>query len=191
MVGRTISHYEILEKVGEGGMGVVYRARDTRLGRIVAVKILPPEALAKPDRKLRFIQEARAASSLNHRNIVTIYDIDSCEGTDFIAMEYVPGKTLGARIGRNGLKIGDVLKLSVQIADAIATAHAAGIIHRDLKPSNIMVTDNSVAKVLDFGLAKLTEYPSGHSDVLETETMGDEPRTEEGVIVGTVAYMSP
>ena len=191
MVGRTISHYEILEKLGEGGMGAVYRARDTRLGRMVAVKTLPAEALAKTDRKLRFIQEARTASALNHPNIVTIYDIDSSEGTDFIAMEYVPGKTLGAWIGRKGLKIGEVLKLSVQIADAVAAAHAAGIIHRDLKPGNIMVTENGVAKVLDFGLAKLGEHASADGDAVETQSMQDQPKTEEGMIVGTAAYMSP
>jgi serine/threonine protein kinase len=191
MVGRSISHYEILDKLGEGGMAVVYRARDTRLGRMVAVKILPAEALAKPDRKLRFIQEARTASALNHPNIVTVYDIDACDGTDFIAMEYIPGKTLGAWIGRKGLKIGDVLKLSAQIADAIATALAAGVIHRDLKPSNVMVTENGVAKVLDFGLAKLSERSSGDLGAGETETMENKPKTEEGFIVGTVAYMSP
>jgi serine/threonine protein kinase len=191
MVGRTISHYEILEKLGEGGMGVVYRARDTRLGRTVALKILPAEALAKPDRKVRFMQEARTASALNHPNIVTIHEIDSCDGTDFMAMEYVPGKTLGAWIGRKGLKIGEVLKLSVQIADATAAAHAAGIIHRDLKPSNVIVTEKGTAKVLDFGLAKLTERATGDAEDEETETIEEKPKTEEGLIVGTVAYMSP
>jgi serine/threonine protein kinase len=196
MVNSTISHYEILEKLGEGGMGVVYRAHDTRLGRMVAIKILPADALAKPGRKLRFIQEARSASALNHPNIVTVYEIDSCDGTDFIAMEYVPGKTLGALIGRRGLKIADVLSFSVQIAGAVAAAHAAGIIHRDLKPGNVMVTENGVAKVLDFGLAKLVANASGSPTAddpedVETEVMEETPTTQGGQIVGTVAYMSP
>lgn len=190
MIGRKLRQYEILEKLGEGGMGAVYRARDTRLGRIAALKILPADALLKPDRKLRFIQEARTASALNHPNIVTVYDIDSCDGMDFIAMEYVPGKTLGAWIGRKGLKIGDVLRLSTQIAEAIAAAHAAGIIHRDIKPGNVMVTENRVAKVLDFGLAKITDNAFSDPNV-ETETLLAKPETEEGMIVGTVAYMSP
>ncbi len=196
MVNSTISHYEILDKLGEGGMGIVYRARDTRLGRMVAIKILPAEAMAKPGRKLRFIQEARSASALNHPNIVTVYEIDSCEGMDFIAMEYVPGKTLGDLIGRKGLKIADVLSYSVQIAGAIAAAHTAGIIHRDLKPGNVMVTENGVVKVLDFGLAKLVENVSDSPnpddpEEVETEVIEATPKTQGGQIVGTVAYMSP
>ena len=175
---------------GGGGGGGLSR-RDTRLGRIVAIKILPADALAKPDRKLRFIQEARTASALNHPNIVTVYEIDSSDGTDFIAMEYVAGKTLGAWIGRRGLKMGDVLKLSVQIAGAVTAAHAAGVIHRDLKPGNVVVTDDGIAKVLDFGLAKLAEPAAVDPEEAETQAMDVKPKTEEGQIVGTVAYMSP
>jgi serine/threonine protein kinase len=177
-------------------MGVVYRALDTRLGRMVAIKILPTDALAKPDRKLRFVQEARTASALNDPNIVTVYEIDSSNGVDFIAMEYVAGKTLGALIGRKGLRIKDVLKFSVQIAAAVASAHAAGVIHRDLKPGNVMVTEKGVAKVVDFGLAKLAEPPSrrpaaSEQEETETEALDGKPTTQEGQIVGTVAYMSP
>ena len=138
-------------------MGVVYKSRDTHLDRFVAVKVLPPERVADPERRRRFVQEAKAASALNHPNIITIYDIDQAEGVDFIAMEYVAGKTLGELIGRKGLKLGDALKYGVQIADALSRAHAAGIIHRDLKPGNIMVDEHGLVKVLDFGLAKLTE----------------------------------
>src|ERR1700747_1396914 len=160
MVGRTISHYQILEKLGEGGMGVVYKALDTHLDRFIATKVLPPEKVADPERKRRFVQEAKAASALNHPNIITIYDIASENGIDFISMEYVPGKALNQLISRKGLPLGQALKYAVQIADALATAHAAGIIHRDLKPGNVMVSGaperSGFVKVLDFGLAKLS-----------------------------------
>jgi serine/threonine protein kinase len=142
MVGRTVSHYQILEKLGEGGMGVVYKAVDTHLDRLVAVKVLPPEKVADADRKRRFVQEAKAASALNHPNIVTIHDIDSAEGIDFIAMELVAGKTLDRWIPRHGLRLNEALKYSVQVADALAVAHKAGIVHRDLKPGNLMVTED-------------------------------------------------
>ena len=160
MIGRTISHYEIREKLGEGGMGVVYKAFDTRLGRMVALKVLPPEKVADADRKRRFVQEAKAASALNHPNIITIHDIDSADGIDFIAMEFVAGKTLDRLIPRHGLRLNEVLKYSVQIADALAAAHAAGIVHRDLKPGNVMVTEPGLVKVLDFGLATKQRAPS-------------------------------
>ena len=155
MIGQTLSHYQILEKLGEGGMGVVYKARDNHLDRPVAIKVLPAEKVADPDRKHRFVQEAKAASALNHPNIVTIYDIDQAGGVDFIAMEYVAGKPLDDLIPRNGLRLTTALKYAAQIADALAAAHAAGIVHRDLKPSNVMVTERGLVKVLDFGLAKL------------------------------------
>ena len=188
MIGRTISHYEITEKLGEGGMGVVYKARDSRLKRFVALKVLPPEKVTEPERKKRFVQEARAASALNHPNIVTVYDIDQSDGIDFIAMEHVEGKTLDGLIGRKGLKLSEALKYAVQIADALAKAHAAGIVHRDLKPGNVMVAAEGRVKVLDFGLAKLTETtPVGPEDSTLTET----PPTELGLIVGTASYMSP
>jgi Tol biopolymer transport system component/tRNA A-37 threonylcarbamoyl transferase component Bud32 len=191
LVGRALSHYSILEKLGEGGMGVVYKARDTHLDRLVAIKVLPLPALDDEHRRSRFVREAKAASALNHPNIVTIYDISQADGVDFIAMEFVPGKTLGDVIGRKHLPLPDTLRLGVQIADALATAHAAGIIHRDIKPGNIMVTENGLVKVLDFGLAKLSEPVT--SDSISTRTLLTAPadRTEEGKIVGTIAYMSP
>lgn len=188
MIGRTISHYSLIEKLGEGGMGVVYKARDTHLDRFVAIKVLPAEKVADPERKQRFVQEAKAASSLNHPNIITIYDIGQAEGVDFISMECVSGKTLDRLIPRHGMRLNEVLKCAVQIADALARAHSAGIVHRDLKPGNIMVNEHGLVKVLDFGLAKLTEATPVDGDD-STRTM--RPTTEEGKIVGTVAYMSP
>src|SRR5512136_1169746 len=130
MIGRRLLHYEVLEKVGEGGMGVVYKARDTHLDRFVAIKVLPQERVADPERKARFVQEAKAASALNHPNIITIYDIGSDGGRDFIAMEYVAGKTLDQLTPRKGMRLNEALKIAVQIADALTRAHAAGIIHR-------------------------------------------------------------
>jgi formylglycine-generating enzyme required for sulfatase activity/dienelactone hydrolase/predicted Ser/Thr protein kinase len=192
MIGRTIAHYQILEKLGEGGMGVVYKARDTHLDRFVAIKVLPPERVADPERKRRFVQEAKAASALNHPNIITIYDIASEGGLDFIAMEYVPGRTLDQLIPPNGMPLGEALQHAVQMADALARAHAAGIIHRDLKPSNIMVDEHGLVKLLDFGLAKLTEVGQAVSPAeAETKTAGEPSLTQPGTILGTVAYMSP
>ena len=182
MIGQRLLHYEITGKLGEGGMGVVYKARDSHLKRFVALKVLPPEKVADAERKQRFVQEARSASALNHPNIVTVYDIGQTDGVDFIAMEYVEGKTLDELIGRKGLKLSEALKYAVQIADALARAHAAGIVHRDLKPGNVMVTAEGRVKVLDFGLAKLTG---------DGTTQTEYPKTESGLIVGTVRYMSP
>ncbi len=193
MIGKSLRSYRIEAKLGTGGMGVVYKAVDSRLGRTAAIKILSTAAL-NADRERRFVQEAKAASSLNHPNIVTIYDIDTQEvdgkPIQYIAMEYVAGDTLDHLIGRNGLRIRDVLKYAVQIADALAAAHAAGIVHRDLKPSNVIVTPQGVVKILDFGLAKLGE-PSGADAYAETLHGEGSPLTEEGTILGTVAYMSP
>jgi Tol biopolymer transport system component/serine/threonine protein kinase len=196
MVGRTISHYEIIEKLGEGGMGVVYKARDTHLDRFVAIKVLPPEKVADAERKRRFVQEAKSASALNHPNIITIHDIASDNGLDFIAMEYVPGKALNQVITRKGLPLAEALKYAVQIADALATAHAAGIIHRDLKPGNVMVSGaperSGSVKVLDFGLAKLTDKTdSGDREFTESMHQDGAPASGDGAIVGTVSYMSP
>jgi eukaryotic-like serine/threonine-protein kinase len=188
MTGKTISHYEIVEQLGEGGMGVVYKARDTRLNRFVALKVLPHDKVADAERKRRFIQEAQAASALNHSNIITIHDIGQDGGVDFIAMEYVAGKTLDRLIPKSGMRLAEVLKYAIQIANALARAHAAGIIHRDIKPGNIMVTPEGGVKVLDFGLAKLTERSE---EIDATATMHAAPRSEEGSIIGTVAYMSP
>jgi eukaryotic-like serine/threonine-protein kinase len=193
MIGKSLRSYRIDSKLGAGGMGVVYKAVDSRLGRTAAIKILSTNA-AGAERARRFVQEAKAASSLNHPNIVTIYDIDTQEidGTpvQYIAMEYVAGQTLDRLIGPKGLSTRDLLKYAIQIADALAAAHAAGIVHRDLKPSNIIVSPQGVVKILDFGLAKLSE--SEEADAF-AETMHGEasPLTEEGTILGTVAYMSP
>src|SRR5512137_1174611 len=184
MIGKTLGHYQITGKLGEGGMGVVYKARDTHLDRFAALKVLPPEKVSDPERKRRFIQEAKAASALNHPSIITIYDIDQADGVDYIAMEYVAGKTLDELIPRKGMRLSLALKYAVQIADALARAHGAGIIHRDLKPSNVMVDEHGLVKVLDFGLAKLTETSGPDA---ETATI----RTGEGTVIGTAAYMSP
>src|SRR5215470_8663466 len=189
--GGRLRHFEILESLGRGGMGVVWKARDTHLDRFVAVKTISGEKLSDLEWKRRFVQEAKAASALNHPNIVHIYDIADADAVPFIAMEYVAGKTLDQLIGRKGLRLGESLKYAVQIADALARAHSAGIIHRDLKPSNIMVDEHGLVKVLDFGLAKLTETAPGDSGETATMRAPQGPGTEEGIIVGTVAYMSP
>ena len=186
LLGQQLGSYQILSLLGTGGMGVVYKARDTRLKRSVAIKVLPADQVSDPERKRRFIQEARAASALNHPNIITIHDIGSEGGIDFIVMEYVAGKTLDQLIPRKGLRLNETLKLAIQMADALAKAHSAGIIHRDLKPTNVMVTDDGLVKVLDFGLAKLTEVESDEGATRTTQL-----QTEEGTIVGTVSYMSP
>ena len=191
IIGRSIAHYSVIEKLGEGGMGAVYKARDERLDRYVALKILPAETVSDPERRRRFEQEAKSASALNHPNIVTIYDIGQAEDVNFIAMEYVAGKTLDALVGPKGLSLKDALKYAVQIADGLGKAHAAGIVHRDLKPSNIMVTPDGLVKLLDFGLAKLVEKDEAFHDIAVTRTIARTPVTEEGKIVGTVAYMSP
>jgi eukaryotic-like serine/threonine-protein kinase len=188
MTGRHLLHYEILDKLGEGGMGIVYKARDTHLDRFVAIKVLPAEKVSDPERKRRFIQEAKAASALHHSNIITIHDIAETDGLDYIVMEHVDGKTLDALIPRSGMRLAEALKIAIQIAGALAAAHAKGIVHRDLNPANVMVTPDGIVKILDFGLAKLTEPVSPSPDA-ETRTM--KAPTEEGTILGTVAYMSP
>ena len=188
VVGKRWLHYEITAKLGQGGMGTVYKARDTHLDRFVALKTLNPESAADPDRIRRFMQEAKAASALNHPNIVTIHDVDTAGGVTFITMEFVDGKTLEQLIGSKGLSLSDTLRYGVQIADALSRAHAAGIVHRDLKPSNIIVDGEGRVKLLDFGLAKLTERPAGGEEA-STETM--QAVTEEGKVMGTAPYMSP
>ncbi len=191
-----LAHYRILERLGAGGMGVVYKALDTHLNRTVAIKVLPPEAVSDPVRRQRFIQEARAASAIEHPNIVTIYDIAEADGQHFIAMQYVAGQTLRSLAARGGLLLPDGLRYAAQAADALAQAHARGIVHRDLKPENIMVLEQEgrpgQVKILDFGLAKLME-PAESSESVATRSMrlGEELRTEEGTILGTAAYMSP
>src|ERR1019366_58668 len=194
LIGQTISHYRVVEKLGDGGMGVVWKARDTRLDRFVALKFLPAAKLSDPERKRRFVLEARAASALNHPNIITIYDIGQAgpegQSADFIAMEFVPGKALDRSIPGKGLRLKETLEYAIKVADALAAAHAAGIVHRDLKPGNLMVNESGCVKVLDFGLAKLTEQGRA-GEFGRTETFAAAPRTEEGTIVGTVSYMSP
>ena len=196
MIMKTISHYEILSPLGEGGMGVVYRAVDTRLGRPVALKLLRRDETVDRERKKRFIQEARAASGLNHPNIITIFDIGEEGDHDFIAMEYVAGRSLASLISEQRLSIDESLNYAVQIADAMSAAHAAGILHRDLKPGNIMVTGQRRIKVLDFGLAKLIESAAAVDEVNDghtTESVAPDGavQTEAGMILGSAAYMSP
>ncbi len=187
MIGRIIGHYEVVAKLGEGGMGAVFKAKDTHLDRFIALKVLPHDKMSDPERKRRFTQEAKAASALNHPNIITIYDISSSDGVDYIAMEFVEGRTLEALIAAGPLKVSETLKYARQMADALAAAHAAGILHRDLKPANVMVRDSGLVKVLDFGLAKLTD----DGDSSATDTTRTMSSTRAGQILGTVAYMSP
>jgi serine/threonine protein kinase len=189
MVGQTISHYRIVEKIGEGGMGVVYKATDTRLGRAVALKLLTSARLARRELKQRFTQEAKAASALNHPNIITIYDIEAAGDEPFMAMEFVRGKTLHQCIDGKGLPLPDVIKYLTPVADALSRAHMAGIVHRDLKPANIMVGDNGVVKLLDFGVAKLTEPVV--ADASAATASSELAMTEPGTILVTVEYMSP
>src|SRR5689334_2235212 len=186
--GQMIGPYRIVERKGAGGMGVVYEAFDARLNRKLAIKARNAEATADPGRRQRFLQEAQSASALDHPNIVTIYDVPEIEGQFFIVMQYVEGKTLGELLQRGPLRTPDVLRYSIQIADAVAQAHARGIVHRDLKPDNVMVTPEGQVKVLDFGLAKL--MPTNDSEEGQTVTLG-RPHTAEGQIVGTAGYMSP
>jgi eukaryotic-like serine/threonine-protein kinase len=183
MIGRTLAHYRIEEKLGQGGMGIVYKAMDTHLDRHVAVKVLPQDMVADPERVRRFVQEAKAASALNHPNIITIYDIDESDGIHFIAMEYVEGVTLQKMVHNGQLRLNESLEYGTQIADALSKAHSAGIVHRDLKPSNIMITNENRVKVLDFGLAKL----QWKEDSAESFTT----LTGKGDILGTLPYMSP
>lgn len=196
MVGRTVQHYQLIEKLGAGGMGEIWRAQDLRLNRTVAIKVLTTSAAGDPERRRRFVQEAQAASALNHPNIIVIHDILSDGDTEFMVMEFVHGKTLVDLIPKGGLSVPQVLKYSVQMADALQAAHNAGIVHRDLKPANVMVTESGLVKILDFGLAKLTDRGplNSLSDPLDrTRTIPEAQQqlTVEGSIMGTVSYMSP
>lgn len=196
IVGQTVSHYDFLEKLGSGGMGEIYKARDSRLNRIVAIKVLAPGRTRDPQRRRRFIQEAQAASALNHPNIVIIHDILPEGDTQYMVMEHVSGKTLHQLIAAGPLPVKEVLQIAAQMANALAAAHAAGIIHRDFKPANVMVTGSGLVKVLDFGLAKLLDpgartRAEGDSGGLEDPTLTAAPLTVEGSIMGTVNYMSP
>src|SRR3954466_5175429 len=188
--GTRLGTYEVLSLIGAGGMGEVYRARDTRLGREVAIKVLPADRVSDSDRRRLFVQEAQAASALNHPHIITIYEIESADGNDFIVMEYVRGKGLDALIPRRGMRLNEALRIAIAVADALAAAHARGIVHRDLKPANVIVGTDGAVKVLDFGLAKLTSHAGEPEDQTVTDVVKSS-LSMPGTIAGTAAYMSP
>src|SRR5210317_1368231 len=188
MIGRSLAHFTITGLLGRGGMGEVYQAVDNKLGRDVALKVLPADMAADPARLARFVREAKMVAGLNHPNIVTLFSVEEADGVHFLTMELVEGKTLDDLVPSNGLTLERFFELATPIADAVASAHGRGIVHRDLKPTNVMVTDQGRrVKVLDFGLAKLTETrtPDGLTE------MPTEALTQEGIVVGTPHYMSP
>ena len=190
MLKETISHYRILEKLGAGGMGEVYLAEDTNLGRAVALKILPTDFAHDRERLRRFLQEARAAAALHHPNVAHIYEIGEFDGINFIAMEYVEGQTLEAKINHHPLDVGEIIAIGIEIAAALTEAHAKGITHRDIKPTNIILTPRSEVKVLDFGLAKIT-IVTGAEPQCAASNASTQIKTTPGLVLGTVPYMSP
>ena len=191
MISEKISHYRILDKLGAGGMGEVYLAEDTRLGRQVALKFLPASYQYDPDRRARFLKEARAASALRSPNIAAIYDIGEHEGAIFIVMEYVEGELLSARIERGPVGVREAIEIALQIADALDEAHSIGIIHRDIKSSNLIITERGLVKILDFGLAKVLTQQAEDVDDSPDRTLLFGKETLPGVVLGTASYMSP
>src|SRR5436190_304710 len=187
MIGRTVGHYRIASKVGAGGMGEVFLAQDTRLERKAAIKFLPAEMAADPERRARFLNEARAASALNHPHVCIVYDVGETEGLPFIAMEFVEGQPLDALLKQGPLESSRVVEIAVQVADALDAAHASRIVHRDIKPANISLNERGQVKVLDFGLAKRMPLDSGDPLAMT----GAMQQTQQGQILGTPSYMSP
>ncbi|MGH9900440.1 MAG: serine/threonine-protein kinase, partial [Pyrinomonadaceae bacterium] len=187
-----IAHYRIMESLGAGGMGAVYKAYDEKLHRVVALKLLPPEYVSQEDRRRRFLQEARAASALNHPHILTVYEFGEDAGRPYMAMEYVEGETLRRKIMSGALQVGETLDIALQVAGGLDKAHEAGIVHRDLKPENLMISRDGYAKILDFGLAKLAPRRA-HATAAADSTQKTLTRvdTQSGTIMGTVNYMSP
>src|SRR4029450_2652670 len=186
LTGRVLGHYRIAEEISRGGMGVVYRATDTRLNRDVALKVLPDDLTNDPDRRRRFVQEAQAASAIEHPHVAVIYDADEADGHTFIAMELIHGEKLSDLLARQRLPVARALEIGAEVAAGLAKAHEKQIVHRDLKPANVMVTDEGHAKIIDLGIAKLIETatdPSAHTVV--------SPNTDVGVVLGTMTYMSP
>ncbi len=190
MIGKTLGHYRVTGPLGKGGMGEVYRARDEKLGRDVAIKVLPEEFAKDPDRVARFQREAKLLASLNHPNIAAIYGLEDSEQITFLVMELVEGETLDGRIRRGPIPVEESLKLALQVAEALEAAHEKGVIHRDLKPANIKVTPDGKVKVLDFGLAKAFAGEQAAPNLSNSPTLSD-MATMQGVILGTAAYMSP
>ncbi len=187
LVSRVISHYRIIKLLGSGGMGEIYLADDIQLDRTVAIKVLSADVATDKDRMSAFIREAKAASAIDHPNIVHVYEINQTENINFIAMQYVEGETLANKINSKPLEIADFLQIAIQITDAIAEAHARGIVHRDLKPANIMISNKGYAKLLDFGLGRIQRTP----DAPELSQAQTWTKTKPGIVAGTIAYMSP